>query len=315
MSEHLRAAIAKFGAPVGSSSGHDVAFKCPKCAKPKLYCSKQNGAFYCFACEHKGKLGTRSTKRYVADPDSIRQTLPPTLEDIDAIPAQRGDEPWEYLVLDRGIPARHVADFQVAWSEHRGPVFLRIVDGNGKVVERERKWTNLQDCIIFPVYDGGYKGYQLRNMDPDCEKHKRWLSAPGTPRSRLLYNADQAFQQSMPPVLVEGITDALAVGPRAFATFGKNVADPQFARMIDLLEGRDLIIAFDGDAQYEGEVLAERLAQFGVSCRLAHFEGEEDPASVDDLEYRLRTAAPPKRRSKAKQARARARMYSGLFKL
>lgn len=317
MSEYRNAAVAKFGEPVGSGSGHDVAFKCPDCGKPKLYVSMVNGGYYCFACETKGKVGSKAPTRDFwtpPDPTKLRFTLPPTLEQINALPIERGDEGWEYLVDDRGFDPLNIELFDVRESIHRGPVKLRVVNGNGDIVARERKWLRLSDTIIFPIYDGGYRGYQLRDLYA-TEKHKRWLSAPGTPRSSLLYNADRAFQQSQAPVLVEGITDAIAVGPRAFATFGKAVTDKQLLRMVQQLAGKQLLIALDADARFEAEQLVSRLQPYDVRCLIVTFEGDEDPASVSDLAYRLKHAAPlHTRNTPARWDAARSALYARMLK-
>jgi len=289
MSRARDIAVELFGRALNTDP-REMLFHCGECGAPKLYVNAQSGAFYCMRCQYKGSVFRLAQIGYIPSvgPKQELSWLPPTLEQIEASPLRPNSAPFRYLVR-RGFTAEQIREFGVCGSNYEGSVFLTVVDGTGRDVGTTKKYVRLRRSAIFPLYDGGYKGYQARYMDA-TEKSKRWMSAPGTRRKSLLFNADKALSPANDYIFIaEGIPAACALGPQAVATFGKSFSEPQLERLVGAPQEL-LYVAYDGDATQEARKLALALLEVGKRVRIVHFTGDEDPDSVPDLRRRVERA-------------------------
>lgn len=281
-------AVRAFGHPV-SNDPREMLFNCPRCSKPKLYVNMTTGAFVCFSCNHRGCV-LKGKKQYGIQLDfgGPRKLLPPSLDEIDATPVRRGSV-FQYLVR-RGFTREQMATFDIRQSSFRGELNIKVVDSiSNEVVGTQKKYIDVRSAAIFPIYDGGYQGYQSRNLYPKDKNH-RWMSAPGTPRRKLLFNADIALNPANKVVYIaEGIPAACAFGFRGIATFGKGFSMEQFERLMKSHQ-KLFYVAYDGDAQFETYKLALQLLEIGRSVKVIQFKGKEDPDSVSDLATRIENA-------------------------
>jgi len=81
--------------------------------------------------------------------------------------------------------------------------------------------------IIIPIRMGGkLVGSQARVVAEPVADEPKYYTAPGTPKSRVLYNYDHA-KETMFGVIVEGPADAWKVGPQAVAILGSSLSQTQ----------------------------------------------------------------------------------------
>lgn len=101
--------------------------------------------------------------------------------------------------------------------------------------------------IIIPIYwgdDSELVGWQARSINGSDPKY---YTSPSLKKRHVLYNGQRAKNFSV-GVLVEGVTDAWRVGPRATALLGKSVSYFQRLLLCDLFRNGTLINMLDPDA-------------------------------------------------------------------
>lgn len=118
-----------------------------------------------------------------------------------------------YLRDERGFdPARLAQEFELYYCVH---------DPNPFVTER----------IIIPIRIGGkLVGWQARKAGKPVADEPKYWTAPGTAKSRALYNYDRAKETPF-GIVVEGVTDVWRIGAQGVATLGSSVSQTQFALM------------------------------------------------------------------------------------
>jgi DNA primase len=101
---------------------------------------------------------------------------------------------------------------------------------------------------------------------------------PGLKKRRILYNGDQAKNYQI-GVLVEGVTDAWRVGPRAVALLGKSVSSFQRDLLCAYFHGGTLIIMLDPDAIEDIDRVHKQLhpEQFKGTCKVVKLPDDTDP--------------------------------------
>jgi DNA primase len=135
------------------------------------------------------------------------------------------------------------------------------------LVEPKPHLWYLRGRIIIPVYlEGKLIGWQARYLGeqpnlgkPPSKDIPKYIFSSGFPRSRALYNFDNAKQQPF-VVVVEGATKVWRFGPEAVATFGKCVTSQQIA----LLAARwtKIVVMLDPNAEQESAELVASLKPY-----------------------------------------------------
>ena len=297
MTSAVARAVEQFGPPASDRDTREVSFHCPspRCSgkAAKLSVNASTGWFLCYRCGLRGNVLV-GREDVVVDADAgVARVAPPSLCDVGATPVRRGSRVWDYLE-SRGFDSVLIDAFDVCESRFRGRLDVDVVC-DGVVVDRRSVYVDLQDAAVFPLRDGGYRGYQARYVTPRVTgrgDEVRWWSSPGLERSKIVFNADVALSRRM-TFIAEGITSAASLGPSAAATFGKSVSRRQVARMIESTV-EVFYVAFDGDARAEALALAVRLAESGKEVRVVRMERDEDPSSLsrDELRSRIMEAEP-----------------------
>lgn len=282
--------------------------KCPLC-DAKVGSRDRRGSFafngasqiwMCFRCGAKGKWdGPRPT--YV--PREAPQT-----------PAGGVVEPPEHFLPLTGAPRRHdVLRSARGYLASRGVSLDTIAEaGIGVVLEsrhsedcpicRGANWCLTYNRIVIPVTDasGVWRGWVGRhwqyNITPDQNADQwdailgnavvaqrrtygpRYLYPIGMQRGEYLFN-EGALQEETDKLclVVEGCFDALPYWPDAVATLGK-ATEQHMAKLI--AAKRPVVVAYDGDAWEEGEMIARRLQFEGVEAAWLHLPPKSDPNSV-----------------------------------
>jgi hypothetical protein len=106
--------------------------------------------------------------------------------------------------------------------------------------------------------------------------------------SRLFNEAAIDVETADPLILVEGRFDALPLWPNATAFDGKP-SDGQVERLRQAR--RPLVVALDGDAWIEGEMLAMRLELYGVRAGWLRLPPTTDPGNFRPEEIFLASDA------------------------
>ncbi len=136
--------------------------------------------------------------------------------------------PWGIWSSEDSTPQELAEEFELYYCAH---------DANPFVSER----------IIIPVRMGGkLVGWQARKAGAPVADEPKYYTAPGTPKSRVLYDYDRAKEAEF-GVVVEGVTDVWRVGPPAVAVMGARPSATQLALLVNAWRGKLLVNALDAD--------------------------------------------------------------------
>jgi hypothetical protein len=104
--------------------------------------------------------------------------------------------------------------------------------------------------IVFEIYKGGSRvGWQARYIGyPPRKSIPKYLTMPGFPRSQWLFGYDAAVAYPY-VVVVEGVLDAIRVGPPAVALLGSSISVAQKRLLHSVWRSENIIIALDPDVQ------------------------------------------------------------------
>ena len=132
------------------------------------------------------------------------------------------EDEWPAYLMERVGSRKTILDYGIGWCS-RGFYANRMV---------------------VPVrMAGATVSFVARDMTGRAER--KVLYPKGTKTSRMLFNYDRASQFDQ-VVLVEGVLDALRVGPRGMAIFGTSLSDAQVRLLADS-QAREVVVMLDGD--------------------------------------------------------------------
>lgn len=253
--------------------GDEVRVSCPYCPTPdekkRLYINLELRVFYCFRCEHSGRVSllmtTVPTKDRV-EPHSLI-TEEEKRERGHRKSPDRGRKDWSHnplgeLALDylnrRGVPKNLVKQLGLSY----------ISDGYYK------------GRIRFPVHDLSRKEVYCfyRAFLPDITPKVMFPSTGDTPvrKSAGLFNACW-LDTSKFVYITEGEFDALTLFPRGVALLGNTMSPEQegiFTQKVGACV--PVYVALDGDKRNNARKIARRLASNYDKVYLVKI-GKEDP--------------------------------------
>lgn len=250
---------------------------CPLCAHRvgtadrhySMGVNRNTGRYHCFRCQGWGYL--RGAASALA-PERIDDS--PEAEDA---PYLGPPEDWTPLWEGDGATAavlRPARDYLA----RRGVTAQTLAEARIGACLRGRQAGR----VVVPVLavDGEtWLGWQARvwaaKLSP---KTIKYVTATGMDRYSTLFNeAALAVDTDVPALVVEGQYDALPYWPDVVALLGK----PSEGQVEKLLGARrPLVVALDGDAWLEGEMLAMRLAFDGAAASWVKLPPGQDPGSV-----------------------------------
>jgi uracil-DNA glycosylase family 4 len=284
---YVSAKFGKFRKSRGKS-GVEIMVCCPFCItngeptkdkKYKLSMNVHKGIYRCWRCDKAGPL-----RDIFGELKELENMVPAVNQQPTAIPTNI-DPPGElsYLTdLELGHPA--IEYLTEARAVRFDPAEVQNVFGGrychqGKIFAGMYNTTN---TLIFPIFfNNVLVGWQSRMLaDPDqlseeymiiagfrkdedgeWIKPPKYFTSPGFPKGEVVFNWDMAIQTPY-LVIVEGVFDAMAIGPSGIATLGKGVTDRQIANIIDFCGQRPdihVVIMLDDDAQEEAFQLQLKL--------------------------------------------------------
>ncbi len=157
--------------------------------------------------------------------------------------------------------------------------------------------------LVIPIHrvteDGARVwGWQARRLNEN-EHLPKYFTAPGLQKTAFLYGAERITDGTGPVVVCEGPIDVWRFERDAVALLGNHISDSQVRLLCRLATGRPLVVALDGEARDEAEVVVTRLRRARESSilrpdpspvLLMPFPAGRDPAdcSHEELKRRMR---------------------------
>lgn len=158
------------------------------------------------------------------------------------------------------------------------PEELSETYGVGYCTDSKYFWARQK--IYIPVTDaaGRLKTWQVRCIGDPLGDEPKYITAPNSQKSTVLYNFEQACQYQT-IVGVEGPTSSWAVGPMAVGTLGFPPSEKQFSLIVGACEqDRKFVALFDPDVQEAGT--QHKDAYDRLMGRLRQHLGKERVAGV-----------------------------------
>lgn len=277
--------------------GEYYAITCPFCGRRgKLWVSHTFGTtikgvdgvpvkcvkkvFHCFRCEF-DKKNKDQTRKFI---DALEKGVTDGIQvDLDAVmeaSAKKIDVPsvfpHAYPLMDSFMT------FGAEYVASRGfdPVEVEKTWG-GRLTNDFRFFGH--PYVVFPIFRHGVPcTWQARRIGDD-DSHPKYYFDPAGRKSEFLFNMDRARHSSV-GVLVEGIFDAMRVGPlHALATFGKVPSARQTSLLKSLYRYGTLIVAYDRDFLADSEALTATWRAAGLFKNVYNivFPDERDPGDYE----------------------------------
>lgn len=276
------------------SGGRELYINCLFCSpvdhKYHLAVNAKTGLFHCWKCGEKGNFFSLVTELFRNKPlrfdindyttiDNKKKVS--TINKVIEYPEgfypftgkenRWGKQALNYL-LNRGLTLADVIYYKIGYcniGKYSGRVIVPIFNTTNDLVSFiARDYTgNLKPKVLTPPGEGGsgIKNYVFNLTNASKTRHL---------------------------VIAEGVFDAIALGPRGIAIFGKEATPQQLSLIINSKPER-ITIALDPDARKEALRLAKTLSFNIDDIRIMNFHGEKDPGELDKTtaEVYIRDAA------------------------
>ena len=276
-----------------TSSGEYYRVNCPFCSdtRQRLWINHRWGvgpeymprermwwAAYCYNCEFDWE-GRQRLRSMVYTPGKFRRKVLIYPGQVYSGELYEINDPGECIPINE-LPAGHHAAEYLTYRELDLDVMAK--DYDVKFCVKALPESHMaQDRIIFPVrMDNKYVGWQARYAGDLNWKQAgvpKYYNVRGVPRRQWLYGYDHARAFNF-CIIVEGVTDVIAVGPPAVALLGKSMSMPQFQNIF--ANWSQVILALDDDAYYESEMLFHTMQQQGIIVNRVNMPAKTDPASI-----------------------------------
>lgn len=259
-----------------ATSGDEYRFKCPFCVKKAktpdekghLYVNLDKKVYHCFRCGAKGSTKTNVEEYSTSTLEEAINTLryqvleepqPEVDYPCDVVPIVPTTLPWVYLT-NRRVSEESIRRHKMSDGYYAGAfrIFIPVFDSTGR--------------MVFWVA----RAYQ------DVSDNAPKYMTPKGGTKNILFNLPGAREHDT-IIITEGVFSALAAGPNAVATFGKQLTAYQLELLVSYA-WKEYVIALDPDAKDEAHNLAVYLIMgTGAKVSVVNFPEGEDPASVDSF--------------------------------
>lgn len=255
-----------------------IGLECPWCHNPGKYhlgINPRSGLCTCWRCGRKpiGETLARICRVEI-------QTIWPYLNHHHRQPYKRAVRPEGFLKLPDNIEPMQAPHRKYLTDRGFNPVEIERLWGvQGIGIDRRFPWR-----LFIPIRNRRMEtvSWTTRSISPT--NPKRYMTANKSEESEsiksVLYGAEHTAGAV---IVVEGPTDAWAIGPGAVATCGMILGRDQINR---LARYPVRVICFDGskDAQERAERLCRRLAMFPGRTEQYRLDSDDDPATADKSE-------------------------------
>ena len=183
-----------------------------------------------------------------------------------------------------GLPEFHPA---VKYVQSRGfdPVALdRHFQVGVCTYITEARFKLMLNRLYIPItFNRQLVGWQGRAIGED--KVPKYFNCPGTSKSRMLYNFDNASQEKY-VVVVEGVPSVWRIGTAAVCLFGKTMSLYQQMTISTTWAGKPIVLMLDNDAKVEMGQALSLLRARNCDVRPIYLADNRDPAdySKDEIE-------------------------------
>lgn len=166
------------------------------------------------------------------------------------------------------------------WDVH---YCVEAAEDEGGLVPRTTIVANyVRNRIMIPIYRSGHMvGWQARAVG---DKHvgPKYYTMPGLRKTQLIYNGDRARQYPF-GVIVEGVTSAWRVGPRAGALLGKSMSHHQQKLVHQYWQTGGMCLLLDPDAIEQMETIMLLLGKQSFRWGAFHLPlpDDRDPADFE----------------------------------
>jgi hypothetical protein len=147
----------------------------------------------------------------------------------------------------------------------------------------EQKYEIVKNRLYIPItYQGELVGWQARAIH-DYAYGPKYFNAPGTSKSRILYNYDAASKQPF-VVVVEGVPSVWRLGAYGVCIFGKSMSLYQQTMIAKTWAGKPVFLILDNDAKAEMQQATAVLKQKSVNLVPVFLPDSRDPADYSRYE-------------------------------
>lgn len=154
----------------------------------------------------------------------------------------------------------------------------------------EQKYEIVKNRLYIPItYQGELVGWQARAIH-DYAYGPKYFNAPGTSKSRILYNFDTASKQPF-VVVVEGVPSVWRLGAYGVCIFGKSMSLYQQTLIAKTWAGKPVFLMLDNDAKVEMQQATAVLKQKSVNVIPVYLPDSRDPADYSRYELSAFMAA------------------------
>lgn len=277
-----------------SGSGSEIILNClfHSDEKGKLYISTEKGIWHCFVCNETGTFR-----------DLVRRMALNKKKDINL-------SDFQETVDRKPKPVILTEDERIDWPEAYQPISESTDEAKQYLLNRglsdsQIYYYRLGVClsgryrgrIIVPTFNDKEELVTFVARDYTGELKPKVLTPPASNGGHgvkdYVFNLHRAAQLGH-LIIGEGVFDAISLGTRGIALFGKTATDIQLAKIINKKPQR-ITIVLDPDARTEAEKLANKLIMHCPDVKVAYLPDGVDPNSVDRtlLEIAIKNAVSP----------------------
>lgn len=281
-----------------SGSGSEVMTNClfHEDEKGKLYISTDKGIFQCWVCHESGTFRdlvrqvAKNRKKEISTKDFEGgvdlQPKPVILTEEEKIP---WPESYQPLYNDIGEISHEAKDYVL----RRGITESQIYYYRLGYCLSGRYWGR----IIIPTFNDKEELVTFVARDYTGKLKPKVLTPPSKPGTHGIKDYVFNLHRAAPLkhlLIGEGVFDAVSLGERGIALFGKTATNIQLAKIINKKPQR-ITICLDPDAKVEANKLANQLVLHCPEVKIALLPDGVDPNSVDKgiLESVIKNAVFP----------------------
>lgn len=154
----------------------------------------------------------------------------------------------------------------------------------------DQKYEIVKNRLYIPiVFRGELVGWQARSIH-DYMYGPKYFNAPGTSKSRILYNYDAAVDKPF-VVVVEGVPSVWRLGAYGVCLFGKSMSLFQQTLIANTWTGKPVFLILDNDAKVEMHQATAVLQQKKANVVPVYLPDSRDPADYSRYELAAFMAA------------------------
>lgn len=175
-----------------------------------------------------------------------------------------------------GMPETHPAVQYVRSRKFDPAVLARHFDVGVCTLVDNLRYRIMVDRLYIPItINNQLVGWQGRATKETAAP--KYFNCPGTSKSRMLYNFDNAAKQPY-VVVVEGVPSVWRIGPAAVCLFGKTMSLYQQTTISTTWAGKPVVLLLDNDARAESEQAVNLLRSRDCDVRPIYLPDRRDPA-------------------------------------